>query len=84
MNGGKYLNILVIGDIVGKPGRAIVKAMLSKIQSENNISFTIANAENAAGGRGITRDIKDDLLAMGIDVLTWAIMSGIIKYIQFY
>lgn len=64
------MNILVIGDIVGKPGRAIIKALLSKIQSENDISFTIANAENAAGGRGLTRDIKDDLLAMGIDVLT--------------
>ena len=64
------MNILVIGDIVGKPGRAIIKALLSKIQKENDITFTIANAENAAGGRGLTRDIKDELLAVGIDVLT--------------
>jgi len=64
------LNILVIGDIVGKPGRAILKSMLAKIQREQEISFTIANAENAAGGRGLTKDIKDDLLSMGIDVLT--------------
>ncbi len=64
------MNILVIGDIVGKPGRAILKSMLSKIQREQEISFTIANAENAAGGRGLTKDIKDDLLSMGIDVLT--------------
>jgi metallophosphoesterase (TIGR00282 family) len=65
-----YLNILVIGDIVGKPGRAIIRAMLPKLQRENEISFTIANAENAAGGRGLTKDVKDELLAAGIDVLT--------------
>lgn len=64
------MNVLVIGDIVGKPGRAIVKALLSKIQNENDITFTIANAENAAGGRGLTRETKDELLSMGIDALT--------------
>ena len=64
------MNILVIGDIVGKPGRAIIKAMLSKLQRENEISFTIANAENAAGGRGLTKEVKDELLSAGIDVLT--------------
>jgi len=64
------LNILVIGDIVGRPGRAIIKALLPKLQKENDISFTIANAENAAGGRGLTKDVKDELLGAGIDVLT--------------
>lgn len=64
------MNILVIGDIVGKPGRAIVKKLLAGIQKEYNITFTIANAENAAGGRGLTREKKDELLGMGIDVLT--------------
>lgn len=64
------MNILVIGDIVGKPGRAIVKALLPRIQRENEISFTIANAENAAGGRGLTKDVKDELLGAGIDMLT--------------
>jgi metallophosphoesterase (TIGR00282 family) len=64
------LRILVIGDIVGKPGRNIVKKMLTNLQNEYDISFTIANAENSAGGRGITKDIKDELLSAGIDVLT--------------
>ncbi len=64
------MNILVVGDIVGKPGRAIIKTLLAKIQRENDISFTIANAENAANGRGLTKDIKDELLSLGIDVLT--------------
>ena len=64
------MNILVIGDIVGKPGRAIIKALLPKLQRENDISFTIANAENAAGGRGLTKDVKDEILGCGVDVLT--------------
>jgi len=64
------LNILVIGDIVGKPGREILKSMLTWVQSRYNIDFTIANAENAAGGRGLTLDVKNELLGMGIDCLT--------------
>jgi metallophosphoesterase (TIGR00282 family) len=64
------LNILVIGDIVGKPGRAILKSLLAKVQTQHDISFTIANAENAAGGRGLTLEIKEELLGMGIDCLT--------------
>lgn len=64
------MNILVIGDVVGRPGRNIIKALLPRIQRENNIDFTIANAENAAGGRGLTNDVKDELLSAGIDVLT--------------
>ncbi len=64
------MNILVIGDIVGRPGRAIIKALLPKLQREKNIDFTIANAENAAGGRGLTGDVRDELLGAGIDVLT--------------
>jgi metallophosphoesterase (TIGR00282 family) len=66
----KNLNILVIGDIVGKPGREILKSMLSWVQSRYNIDFTIANAENAAGGRGLTLDVKNELLGLGIDCLT--------------
>lgn len=64
------MNILVIGDIVGKPGRAILKSLLSKVQTKHDISFTIANAENAAGGRGLTLDVKEELLGIGIDCLT--------------
>ncbi|MEQ8199842.1 MAG: TIGR00282 family metallophosphoesterase [Syntrophomonadaceae bacterium] len=64
------MNILVIGDIVGRPGRTIIKALLPRLQQEKNIDFTIANAENAAGGRGLTREVKDELLGAGIDVLT--------------
>jgi len=64
------LNILFIGDIVGKPGRKAIKEVLSSIINKHEISFTIANAENAAGGRGLNRDVLNELLNMEIDVLT--------------
>lgn len=64
------MNILIIGDIVGKPGRAVLKALLPGLQKENGIDFTIANAENAAGGRGLTREVKDEIIGFGVDVLT--------------
>ncbi|SHH12643.1 hypothetical protein SAMN02745221_01742 [Thermosyntropha lipolytica DSM 11003] len=64
------MNILVIGDIVGRPGRRAVKNILPAIQKEYDVIFTIANAENAAGGRGLSRSVMDELLNCNIDVLT--------------
>jgi len=64
------LNILVIADIVGRPGRRAIKGLLPGLQKEKNIDFVIANAENAAGGRGLTRQVMNELLGSGIDVLT--------------
>ncbi|KPK38463.1 MAG: metallophosphoesterase [Omnitrophica WOR_2 bacterium SM23_29] len=64
------MNILFIGDIVGNPGREAVKILLPKIKKEEAIKFTIANAENAAGGAGLTPNIASELLEMDIDVLT--------------
>ncbi len=64
------MNILVIGDIVGRPGRRALKQGLTQIQREYDISFTIANAENAAGGRGLTRSVMDEILSAGVDVMT--------------
>ena len=64
------MNILFIGDIFGSAGRHIVADHLQDIQETNRIDLTIANAENAAGGFGITPSIAEELLAMGVDVLT--------------
>lgn len=64
------MNILVLGDIVGKPGRKAVRNLLPEIHKKHGIDFTIANAENAAGGRGLTKDVMQELLALNIDVLT--------------
>lgn len=64
------MKILFIGDIVGKPGRAITKNMLSNIVREEKVDFVIANGENAAGGRGLTRDTAAELFNAGVEVIT--------------
>lgn len=64
------MNILFIGDIVGNPGREAIRILLPKIKEEEGIDFTVANAENAAGGAGLTPNVASELLGMGIDVLT--------------
>ena len=55
---------------MGQPGRDIVKDKLAALVKEEDISFTIANAENAAGGSGVTVDVTKGLLDSGIDVIT--------------
>jgi 2',3'-cyclic-nucleotide 2'-phosphodiesterase len=64
------LNILVIGDIVGSPGRAILKKALPVVTRRYDVDYCIANVENAAGGFGVTREICDELLALGVDCMT--------------
>ena len=64
------IRILFIGDIVGRPGRDLVKHGLQAIVEHHRIDFVIANAENAAAGFGITREIGDQLLDYGVDVMT--------------
>ncbi|MFQ5847541.1 MAG: TIGR00282 family metallophosphoesterase [Candidatus Methylomirabilales bacterium] len=64
------MKVLFIGDIVGKPGREAVIAHLSGLQREYGIVLTIANAENAAGGFGLTPSIAEELFRAGIDLLT--------------
>ncbi|MGE0702896.1 MAG: TIGR00282 family metallophosphoesterase [Vicinamibacterales bacterium] len=64
------MRLLFIGDIVGKPGRELVRVGLSGLVDHHEIDLVIANAENAAAGSGITREIGDRLLAWGVDVMT--------------
>jgi metallophosphoesterase (TIGR00282 family) len=64
------VRILFIGDIVGKPGRELVRRGLSGLVDFHRIDLVIANAENAAAGFGITREIGDQLLEWGVDVMT--------------
>lgn len=64
------MRILMIGDIVGRPGRKVAATLLPQIIREHKVDFVIANGENAAGGRGITGDVADELLRLGIDVIT--------------
>jgi len=64
------MKILFIGDIVGKPGRKAVNEGLPDLVNKLKVDFVIANAENAAGGFGVTQAICEDLFSLGIDVLT--------------
>lgn len=64
------LNILCIGDIVGRPGRRILAERLKGLVKELEINCVIANAENAAGGSGLTPQIYTKLLRYGVNLIT--------------
>jgi len=64
------MNILFIGDIVGRPGRELVRRGLPALVEHHAIDLVIANVENAAAGFGITREIGDELLKWGVHVMT--------------
>jgi calcineurin-like phosphoesterase len=59
------IKVLFLGDIVGKPGRDITAKLLPEFRKEEKIDFVIANAENAAGGSGITPPVAQELFEIG-------------------
>lgn len=63
-------NLLFIGDIVGRPGRDLLRHGLAALASHHNVDLVIANVENAAAGHGITPDIANDLFEYGVHVMT--------------
>ena len=64
------MNVLFIGDIVGQPGRKILKDKLGELRRHYAADVCIANAENAAAGFGITNTIARELFSYGIDIIT--------------
>ncbi|UMZ73480.1 TIGR00282 family metallophosphoesterase [Natranaerofaba carboxydovora] len=64
------MRLLMVGDIVGRPGRNCARDLLPKIKENYKVDFVIANGENAAGGLGINRKTADELFNYEIDVLT--------------
>jgi metallophosphoesterase (TIGR00282 family) len=64
------IRILHIGDIVGKPGRVAVRDALPGLIQREKLDFVIANAENAAGGSGMTPEIYRELMQAGVDCVT--------------
>jgi metallophosphoesterase (TIGR00282 family) len=80
------MKVIVIGDIVGKPGRKALSASLKRLKEQHEAEFVVANAENAAEGAGIVPRVGDEILGAGVDVMT----SGnhiydkkdVIKYIE--
>ena len=80
------MNILFLGDVIGKPGRDAVAAELPALRSRLKPDLVIANGDNAAHGFGLTRVIAEEFFAMGIDVIStgnhWADQKEILTYID--
>jgi 2',3'-cyclic-nucleotide 2'-phosphodiesterase len=64
------MKILAVGDVVGRPGRQILKDKLQGIIDTHRVGMVIVNGENAAGGKSITPDIAQEFLTAGVDVIT--------------
>jgi len=80
------VRILAIGDIVGKPGRRAISALVPGLRRELRLDAVVANGENSAAGKGITVNTAKEILAAGVDVITtgnhiWA-QPDIIPYLD--
>lgn len=64
------MRILMVGDVVGRPGRRGVQKHVPELRKQHNIDVVIANGENAAGGRGITPTTAAEIFGGGVDVIT--------------
>ncbi len=64
------MNILLIGDIIGQPGRVVMEREVIRLREERAIDLVVANCENVAGGAGVTPSTAEDLFRAGVDVLT--------------
>jgi len=62
--------VLFIGDIVGQPGRRVVKELVPKLRERHQANLVVANGENAAGGSGITPKTASEIFGAGVDVIT--------------
>jgi len=80
------MNLLFIGDIIGKPGRDVLAAQLPNLRASLKLDLVIVNGENAAGGFGITRAISEEFFGLGVDVIStgnhWADQKEILTYIE--
>src|SRR5947207_7802709 len=80
------MKVIIIGDVVGKPGRKILTESLKSLKEQHEAEFVVANVENAAEGAGVVPKVGDEILNAGVDVMT----SGnhifdkkeVIKYIE--
>ncbi|MDR2849462.1 MAG: TIGR00282 family metallophosphoesterase [Verrucomicrobiota bacterium] len=64
------MKILLVGDIVGGPGRRVFKEVVQRLRGESAVHAVVANAENAAAGNGITLALAEELFKAGADVIT--------------
>lgn len=80
------MRVLLIGDIIGRPGRVAVERLLPGLKQQYGLDLVIANVENASGGFGITPDTAQEIIDLGVNVLTsgnhiWA-QKEIVSYIE--
>jgi calcineurin-like phosphoesterase len=68
--GAAMVRCMVIGDVIGKPGRQAVVSTLPDLRREFELDLVIANGENLAAGAGLTPSLAEELLANGVDVIT--------------
>ena len=64
------LNLLIVGDVVGSPGREVLKRCVALLREQHAIHACIANGENAAGGFGLTAQTAEEMFASGVDFIT--------------
>ena len=64
------MKILIVGDVVGRPGRKAFKRYTRELREKHNIDFVIVNGENSAAGKGVSRKALDELYAGGADIVT--------------
>ncbi|MFY9555939.1 MAG: YmdB family metallophosphoesterase, partial [Blastocatellia bacterium] len=64
------MKVIIIGDVVGKPGRKVLTSTLKRLKEQHEAEFVVANVENAAEGAGLVPKVGDEILAAGVDVMT--------------
>ena len=64
------MKILMVGDIVGSPGRTALARVVTRLKAAGTVEFVVANAENAAGGKGLTAALAGEIFAAGVDAVT--------------
>ena len=64
------MKIMMIGDVYGEPGRVALTKLVPRLRDQHQVDFTVVNVENAAGGFGVTQQIADSVLDLGVDVMT--------------
>ncbi len=64
------MRILFVGDVVGKPGRQVLRERLAGLMAQEDIDLCVVNGENAAGGVGITEEIAQEFFSWGVDLVT--------------
>ena len=70
MQDKEFMKILMVGDIVGSPGRRVFRSVVKRLRRDGKVHVVVANAENAAAGNGITQSLANELTDSGADILT--------------